>query len=31
VHVTPTLRPSDYGQGDPRELGAHLGFGFKAG
>jgi hypothetical protein len=31
VHVTPTLRPADYGQGDVRELGAHLGFGFKAG
>ena len=31
VHVAPTLRPSDYGQGDVRELGAHLGFGFKAG
>jgi hypothetical protein len=30
VHVTPTLRPSDYGQGDPRELGAHLGFGFSS-
>lgn len=29
VHVAPTLRPSDYGQGDVRELGAHLGFGFK--
>ena len=28
VHVTPTLRPSDFGQGDSRELGAHLGFGF---
>jgi hypothetical protein len=29
VHVSPTLRPSDYGQGDVRELGAHLGFSFK--
>ena len=29
VHVAPTLRPSDYGQGDVRELGAHLGFSFK--
>jgi hypothetical protein len=29
VHVAPTLRPADYGQGDARELGAHLGFGFK--
>ena len=31
VHVAPTLRPSDYGLSDVRELGAHLGFGFKAG
>jgi hypothetical protein len=29
VHVAPTLRPSDYGESDVRELGAHLGFGFK--
>lgn len=29
VHVAPTLRPSDYGLSDVRELGAHLGFGFK--
>lgn len=28
VHVTPTLRPADFGQGDVRQLGAHLGFGF---
>lgn len=31
MHVAPTLRPADYGQGDVRELGAHFGFGFKAG
>jgi hypothetical protein len=31
VHVSPTLRPSDYGQGDVRQLGAHLGFGFTPG
>lgn len=29
MHVAPTLRPADYGQGDVRELGAHLSFGFK--
>jgi len=29
MHVAPTLRPADYGQGDVRELGAHFGFGFK--
>ena len=28
VHVSPTIRPSDYGGSDSRELGAHLGFGF---
>lgn len=28
VHVSPTIRPSDYGISDSRELGAHLGFGF---
>ena len=31
MHVAPTLRPADYGQSDVRELGAHFGFGFKAG
>ena len=30
VHVSPTIRPSDYGISDSRELGAHLGFGFAA-
>ncbi len=29
VHVSPTIRPSDYGGSDSRELGAHLGFGFR--
>jgi hypothetical protein len=28
VRVSPTIRPSDYGISDARELGAHLGFGF---
>jgi hypothetical protein len=31
VHVSPTLRPADYGQGDVRPLGAHLGFSFTSG
>jgi hypothetical protein len=28
VHVSPTIRPSDYGASDNRELGAQVGFKF---
>jgi hypothetical protein len=31
VHASPTVRPSDYGSSDSRELGAHVSFSFSPG